>query len=114
MSTSSSTTVAPVEAGTVYPMPPGPVWATDRRMEEDAVTHHHTVGTFEREPVSGPDGVLEPRIDGVILSRWDTIGEGVLTVGATTVCVLDAELTPQGARELAALLVRAADLAEQS
>ena len=109
----SSTITRTVEPGTTYPMPPGPLWATDRRMEADAVTHQHTVGTFELEPVSGPDG-LEVRHGGVILSRWDEIVEAVLTVGATSICVLDAEVTPAGARKLAALLVQAADMAESA
>ncbi len=104
--TTITTTVSPAEAGTTYPMPPGPAWASVRRMEEDAVSHRHEVGRFYTVAESD-DSRSDPGLGLVEVFRWDTIDEYI------NVELADRDRTPTEARALASLLIRAAGVAEQ-
>jgi hypothetical protein len=103
------------EAGTTYPLPAKPSWATESRLADDAMAHRHEVGRFQTVIVPGEQSVSEHRGEEVVeVTRWDTIAAETLTVGAALVFLLDTELTPAEARRVAVLLVEAADLLEQT
>jgi hypothetical protein len=100
----SASTTAPVEAGTTYPMPPKPVLAADEPdLCEGSIGWDHDL--------SDPSDPFT-----VSISRRDWIQAHSVTVGDVELMVAVEEygprLTPQQARQLAALLVEAADLAE--
>lgn len=101
---SASITITPAEAGTTYPMPPKPVWATG---EPDLC-----------EGSIGWDTTLSDPSDPftVSIGRRDWIQAHSVTVGEVELVVevdpFGPRLTAQQARKLAAMLVQAADLAE--
>ena len=102
----SSTTTAPTTAGTTYPMPPKPVWATGKPdLCEGSI---------------GWDTTLSDRSDPftVSIGRRDGIQAHGVTVGEVEMVVevdpFGPRLTAQQARKLAVLLVQAADIADQA
>ena len=112
--TTSTTTVAPAEAGSTYPMPPTPAWASESRLDEKAIAHRRQIGEFRDESQVLLDGNDDHASMDVFVERFDTMDETVLTVGRTLVCFGQHEVTPAGARKLASLLIGAAAVAEQS
>jgi hypothetical protein len=80
-----------------YPLPPAPGWSKDSE-RDGAQTHHGAV--------VGSAGDIQVR-----LGRTDFIGATDVEVGPVEVYVEDHPVTPAEARQLAALLVEAADLA---
>jgi hypothetical protein len=77
---SASTTIAPVEAGTTYPMPPAPSWATDKPdLSEEAIAWSHSLAD-----ASDPFAVF--------LGRSDRIQPHCITVGEVEI---HAEVTEQ-------------------
>jgi hypothetical protein len=101
---SSPTTTTPVEAGTTYPMPPAPSWATDEPdLSEGSIAWCHSLA----DP-SDPFAVY--------LGRSDRIQPHCITVGEVEIHaeVTEQILTLEQAHRLATLLELAADFAEQS
>jgi hypothetical protein len=82
-----------------YPLPPAPGWS--KETQQDGGWHHH----FGRLGAVGPADVW--------LGRSDHVGATSVEVGPVEVHVDDNKFTPAEARELAALLLHAADMAEQ-
>jgi hypothetical protein len=99
---SASTITAPVEAGTTYPMPPAPSWATDKPdLSEGSIAWCHSL-----HDAADPFAVF--------IGRSDWIQPDCVTVGEVEIHAEVGEqiLTVEQAHRLAALLVQAADMAE--
>jgi hypothetical protein len=100
----SSTTTTPVGAGTTYPMPPRPSWADKPDLTEGSIGWDHNLTA---------DGAAFT----VGVSRRDWIRADAVEVGEVEVYVavepFGAPLTQAQAREFAALLIVAAEMAEQ-
>ena len=97
----TTSTTTPVEAGTIYPMPPKPNWADDKPdLTEGSIGWSHSLTNGEH-PYS------------VGVARRDWIRVEAVEVGDVEVYVeADDKFSASQAREFAALLVQAADLAE--
>ena len=97
-----TTSTTPVEAGTTYPMPPRPSWATGLLPD----LTEGSIG-WDRE-VDGGVG------DAIGVTRRDWIRPDGIEVGATQVYVdlRDQKLSPDEARHIADLLISAARMAE--
>ena len=89
-----------------FNIPRPPAWAEDSQIPLEGFEHGRVVGS-----VDSIDG--EPGID-VVLNRFDDIDRETWTIasGQSVITVADASLTAGSARDLAALLVQAAELLE--
>ena len=96
-----TTTTTPVEAGTTYPMPPKPSWATGLPDLTEG-----SIG-WDREVDAGVG-------DSIGVTRRDWIRPDGIEVGMTQVYVdlSDVKLSPVEARHIADLLISAARMAE--
>ncbi len=98
-----TTSTAPVEAGTTYPLPPAPAWAAETAVEEEAIGHYREIASGTLPPASSWD---------VGVSRFDLILPRAVVVGSTYVHAFDLDIPPADARKIAAALVEAADVIE--
>jgi hypothetical protein len=95
-----STTTAPVEPGTTYPMPPAPSWASDREVDRRRIRYEHEVGS-------------DADVYSVHLRRSDHVSATDCSAGLTHIQVaIGDNLIPAQARQLAALLIEASATAE--
>ena len=98
-------------AGTIFPLPPRPAWATNETEwgTDGAREHSCSVG----DVLSFGEDVRNSAT--VEICRYDLLSDVGMVVGETLACINAnaVDLTPDSARALAALLVQAAELLEQ-
>jgi hypothetical protein len=83
---------------TTYPLPPAPSWASDREIDQGDVVYDRAIGEVEGTYVG--------------IGQRDSITGDCFEAGDVGILVGDYRLTPKQARQLAALLIEAASLAE--